>query len=840
MEGNRAAKPAKQIIFSPVFHYDVVWKFNKEDYSYINLRLLRQVVELCSLFPEFRFGIEDAYQLEEVERLDPGLFKKIKHLAAKGMIEVIDGQYLMADSFLPGGEALISGILRGKRYVKEKLGLDVEVGWIADSFGLNAQTPQIYRDAGYRWLAFGRGFDIKKGTSEFWWEGLDGTRILSHYFASKHGYRAGLFAEQLEENISELKGYASTESILMPCGIGGCPFPERLFKAIDDFNAKNTDQHIKIASPKEFFRALEKEADSLGLEKGEMYQGDRVFDGVWSTRMWLKSKYSKVKNLLLNTERFATIAWLLGKPYPKRELSEAWDKALFLAFHDVITGTSIDEVYREVEQKVGTLETTLEPLLASSLNHLSSQIPAGGKRLILFNPNSFEVSDYIEAEVCFGDEDRMRGFAVEDTEWELIEEDRNEQGWVKWAKIGLLTRVPPLGYRVYPLRPEQSAPSTRRAIYSSNVIENDYLRVEVNPTDGKYQIFDADGQEVVREISLELENELGSVYSHRDISRELIGLVGAEGDISPNTALFKISGLKVERGRISSKISLTEEVYGCFWPYRLKEHRSVEFYRQKLMEIEKEAYLYKGIPWVKLTIKLRSSFPHVRVRVRIDPGIPDGKCTAGTVFGAIEREAEPRDYPMEDWIDYATKERGVAVLTRGIPSYEVSGGNIFLTLLRSVSLLSHGDKGPVVPVMDALELGKEYEFQFAVYPHHNSWKEDKTWAKALSFINQPIYSYVEDRSSESLNLERRLPNDQFSFASLQGNVVLSRLKQSEDGTCAVIRCYETSGEPANLHLNLWKKPRALLSSNVLEEKEEQVGKEIELRPFQIATFKIKF
>ena len=61
---------------------------------------------------------------------------------------MVDGQYLMADFFLPGGEVLVSGIMRGRRYVKEKFGLDVEVGWVADSFGLNAQTPQIYRDAG--------------------------------------------------------------------------------------------------------------------------------------------------------------------------------------------------------------------------------------------------------------------------------------------------------------------------------------------------------------------------------------------------------------------------------------------------------------------------------------------------------------------------------------------------------------------------------------------------------------------------------------------------------------------------------------------------------------------
>lgn len=826
-----------QVIFFPVFHYDVVWKFNRADYSYINLRLLRQAVELCSLFPEFRFGIEDAYQLEEVESLDPELFGKIKRLAAEGRIEVVDGQYLMLDSFLPGGEVLISGIVRGKRYVKEKLGLDVEVGWIADSFGLNAQTPQIYRDAGYRWLAFGRGLDLRRSKSEFWWEGLDGVRILSHYFASRHGYRAGLFAEELEENIAELQNHAATRYILLPCGIGGCPFPERLFRAIEDLNARRNGYEIKIASPREFFQALEREGSKLGVEKGEMYHGDRVFDGVWSTRMWLKSEYFRVRNLLLNAEKFTALAWLLGKPYPKEEFSQAWERVLFLAFHDVVTGTSIDEVYEGVREELDALKATLKPLLDSSLSYFTSRIPDQGRKLVLFNPHSFEVTGYIEAEVDLEDGEDSTDLAVEGAEWELVEEKGGERG-LRRARIGLVTKVPPLGYKVHLICSRRSI-STGKVISNGSSIENEHFKVEVSPESGRYRILDAEGNEVVREISLELENELGSVYEHRDISRELIGLVGAEGERSPNTPLFKVTGVRVEEGEVCRKISVKEEVYGCFWPYRLKDGLEVEFYRQKLMELEKEARLYRGIPWVEFIIRLRSNFPHVRVRARIDTGIPDGKCVAGTAFGAIEREEEPRDYPLEDWLDYGDRERGVAVFTHGIPGYQMDKGNVFLTLLRSVSLLSHGDKGPVVPVMDALELERDYEFRFAVYPHQGSWRENKIWIKALSFTNPPIAS-VANGNHSGRRSSRRLPGGEFSLVSLPENVVLSRLKRSEDGTCVVLRCYEASGGPANLRLNLWQGPREILASNVLEEREEPVGQEIKLRPFQIATFRIKF
>jgi len=836
MDENRSPGEAKQVIFFPHFHYDIVWKFNRKDYSYINLRLLRQVVSLCSLFPGFRFGVEDIYQLEEIERLDPELFRKVKEEVARGRIEIIDGQYMMADSFLPGGEVLISEILRGKRYAKDKLGVDVKVGWITDSFGLNAQIPQIYSDAGYKWLAFGRGYDKKLGKSEFWWKGLDGTKILSHYFASNHSYHAGLFAEHLASNIKELKGYAAGSNILMPCGFGSCPFPEWILKAIDDFNAESSDCKIKMASPEEFFQVLEKEADKLNIEEGEMYQGDRVFDGVWSTRMWVKLEYFKAKNLLLTTEKFSTIAWLLGNQYPKEEFKEAWDRLLFLAFHDVITGTSIDEVFDEVRQDFGTLRAILVPLLTSSLNYLASQIDFEGRAFVVFNPNSFESKGYVEVEAEFPGQERLRGFRIEGAEWELIEEDRDDRyGWLKRAKAGFIAQVPPLGYKVYRILPASTTAFTKRVVHGGSFIENGYLRLEVNPPNGIYRILDAKGGEVVNEVRLELENEVGSVYSHRDISKDLIGLVGAEGDTSSHKPIFEITECKVEEDGVCKKISVTEEVYGCYWPYRLREHFGVEFHRHSLITIEKEACLYKGIPWVEFKVRLKSQFPHVRVRMKCGTGISDGECFSGTTFGFVKREREPRDFPMEDWVDYGNEDRGVAVLTRGIPGYQITGEDIYLTLLRSVNLLSHGDKGPITPIPDALELGKEYEFNFAVYPHKGSCIENKVWKEALSFTNPLTHIYVEGQSDK-----KRVSAGKPSFLSLPENIVVSRLKQSEDGTCVILRCYETCGKSTKLSLSFSKKPKKILATNVMEEKEEPVGGVIELRPFQIATFKLKF
>ncbi|MHC1628159.1 MAG: glycoside hydrolase family 38 N-terminal domain-containing protein [Candidatus Nezhaarchaeales archaeon] len=817
-----------KVYFFPHYHYDVVWRFNRRDYSYINHRLLRQVATLCSLFPEFKFGIEDVYQLIEIEHRDPSLFKRLREEALKGNVIVVDGQYLMADTYLPGGEVFAREIMRGKRYVKEKLGIDVQVGWLVDPFGLNPQIPQLYVDAGYKWLVFGRGYERKPRGADFKWRGLDGTEILAHYLCSKHSYHVGLFAEYLHENIEELREYATTRHILMPCGIGSSPFPEWVLGAIERFNKNNPEYEVVIARPEDYFKAIEEEGVELAVEEGEMYKGDRVFDSVWSTRIWIKLEYFKIKNLILNAEKFSTIAWLLGMPYPEHELKEAWDQVLFLAFHDTITGTSIDEVFEEVRDIIDELKPKLDYILSSALNYIASKIHTG-KAVVLFNPNGFESESYVEYEVMFSPEDKVKHIELEDTEFEVIEEDRDSEGWLIRAKLGFKASIPPLGYKVYRLSPAIRH-ERLRVMHGKTYIENDHVRVEVDPLTGILTVTYRDlGMITCR---LELENEVGSVYSHRDITRDLAGLVAAEGLKSSNKPVFNITDIRVLEGPLSQRLIVKEELYGCFWPYRLHDHYGSEFYRFKLMDIEKEIRIFRDVPWVEVRMKVKNDFPHIRLRWSFNLDFK-GRYIASTAFGAIERKPEPREFPMEDWMDYCNDEKGFALFTRGIPGHQVEEGKVYLTLLRSVDFLSHGDKGPIVPVMDALEINREYKYEFAFMLHKGDWKQAKIWSKALSFTNPPIPLQIK-----GTHMKGELPGDEYSFLQLTDNAILTCLKKSEADEHIIARFHEAYGENTKATLNFFRKPRKMLKTNITEEKEEPGDLELQLRPYQIVTLKL--
>ena len=299
------------IYLIPHTHYDAIWAFNKEDYFYINTELiLKSAVDLATK-GDYKFTTEQTFLFEYIESNNPSLFSEIKDLVKKNRIEVAGGQYLLSDTMIAHGEVLIREIAEGKRYVRDKFGKDVEVGWGADEFGFNAQWPQILKGCGYRFFAFRRGADKRK-PSEFLWQGLDGSQVLCHWMPL--GYRAGLDLHKLHESFSFLKKHAATKNILMPSGSGvTVPQPETS-EAVNRWNKSSGDKaRMVISTPSEFFNTLEKMETKFQVRKGEMYCGrfSEVFPDSTSSRMWIKQGAKMYENALLTLERWNAVGRMM-------------------------------------------------------------------------------------------------------------------------------------------------------------------------------------------------------------------------------------------------------------------------------------------------------------------------------------------------------------------------------------------------------------------------------------------------------------------------------------------------------------------------------------------------
>ncbi len=547
------------IYLTPHTHYDVVWAFTKEDYLQIHELILRKAVEMirnCG----YKFLVEQAFLLEQIEQRDPELFSAIREAIAQGKIEIVDGQYIMADPMIPDGEVLVREIMTGKRYIKEKFGVDVPVAWASDGFGLNAQLPQIYKKCGYRWLAFRRGLPSTIGyrVSEFLWEGLDGTQILSHWMPL--GYRAGMDLEKWEETFSKLSALATTDNILMPCGSGGVPPQDRTPDKVDKWNQNHENSRMVIATPREFFESFERDRNTLATYRGELYSPDleNIFPDVVSTRTSLKVAIKESENSLLMAERLAAVARLQGKPYPAERMQSMWKKMLFLAHHDVMPSCGIDEIYEEAWEYIADLKKDSQEVTAQAVCSLAQiKKDAGGTGIVVANPNDWEVTSWVEADVeldeGYTEEPGLR-FREQEIPCEILNLDRGKDGARRRCRLGFIATVPPTGYRVFRLA-EKKEPRQNRIEFRDRRVMTPYFDLEVNPENGILQVWNKEGRQILRGNEIVIDEEIGDLYFHHS---RLDHPIGSESGGGIRFAAFKPEEFKIEQGPLRTVITFKD------------------------------------------------------------------------------------------------------------------------------------------------------------------------------------------------------------------------------------------------------------------------------------------
>ena len=868
---------------------------------------------------EYKFTIEQTYLLEQVEANYPSLFADITRLTKEKRMEIAGGQYLMSDVMLPHGETLIREILKGKRYIKDKFDQDVIVGWGADEFGFNAQWPQILLGCGYKYFAFRRGADQSR-PSEFWWEGLDGSRILSHWMPL--GYRAGLDLTQLQKSYKDLENLAATRHIFMPSGSGvTLPQPETVDtvrKWNADIGVGDTGHHIDfmassssvsgtdtstivhnnitkprilISTPSEYFSNLERDQNESNLvtRKGEMYSGrlSEVFPDSTSSRMWIKQGVKEYENLLLILERWHALSEIEGADHDVFDrLKNYWNRLLFMSMHDALPGTGIDEVYNEIRQSFRSDFEPIRKLIVHCLLNLLSHFCKGSDQdLVVFNSHTWKVKDWVECVLEF-DEGKIRGIShltlskslhvstdtqsqkVRNKNKDSINEEENRidieiiecfpypDGSIQTVKIGFIAEIPALGYKLYRIVHGESTPSGRILSHSTTFRNGSNFDVSIDPENGLLSV-SKDGKDYFKGNEILLEEELGDLYYHRDN----LGLLKSETGEGVKYGSFKCDSFSVLEGKLTYHITLKSKYYALRWPYRLTHKLKPILYRHNFVDIEKEIVVYKSLDRIDFVTHIYDRHPHSRLRVRFRTPCSFDDYWCGTQFGAIRRKANlyynknesgwiesPSGvFPSLDWIDYSGNEEkkecariGISILHRGIPSHEVRDDSIYLTLLRSIMVLSaDGIMGPCIPTPDAAEM-IPYTFRYSVPPHEEGWKESGTYRRAMEF-NMPLIAThlartevsqhaIQENNFDSEVSADRLQNYQHSFLVIRPkNVILSTLKLDErdddnsDNRPLVVRIYETEGRATdNASLIFYRQIKSASIIDLLENEIQEI------------------
>ena len=217
----------------------------------------------------------------------------------------------------------------------------------------------------------------------FWWEGIDGSRVFTH-FPPVDTYNAELSGAELahaERNFSE-KGKATISLVPFGWGDGGGGPTREMIAAAHRTADLEGSPRVRIDSPAAFFRDAEAEYPDAPVWSGEMYL--ELHRGVLTSQLRTKQGNRRNEALLREAELWAATAALrTGLPYPYAILEDAWRSVLLLQFHDILPGSAIAWVHREAERRHEEVTAALGSVIERSLEALAGRpaaAPVGGGR----------------------------------------------------------------------------------------------------------------------------------------------------------------------------------------------------------------------------------------------------------------------------------------------------------------------------------------------------------------------------------------------------------------------------------------------------------------------------
>jgi len=296
----------------------------------------------------------------------------------------VGSMWVEPDGNLPGGEALARQLIHGKRYFLDEFGIETRGVWLPDSFGYSAAFPQLAQLAGANWfltqkLSWNQVNRLPHNT--FWWEGIDGSRVFTH-FPPIDTYNAAFEGAELALAVRNYAEKGAGTRSLAPFGHGdggGGPTREMLEKARRLRDLEGSPM-VVIEPPDAFFAAAQAEYPDAPVWSGELYL--ELHRGTFTSQARCKAGNRRAEHLLREAELWsATASVRAGHPYPYQELDRLWKTVLLHQFHDILPGTSIGWVHREAEAAYADVAAELERIIAAATAALAGE----GGSLWVFN-----------------------------------------------------------------------------------------------------------------------------------------------------------------------------------------------------------------------------------------------------------------------------------------------------------------------------------------------------------------------------------------------------------------------------------------------------------------------
>ena len=827
-------------------HIDLAWLWTKDETIHlVSTGTFSYALYLMKRYPFLRFAQSAAQIYKWIKENYPAIFMRIKEMVRKGNWEIVGGSWSEHNANLPSGETLIRQYLYGKKYFREKFGVDVKVAWLPDSFGFAWTIPQILKKCGIDYFLTSKlNWQLNRMKKPipfpyhlFWWKSPDGSKVLAHLTIG--GYAQKVDAESILKQLEKLKKMHNIPYLLVLFGYGdhgGGPNRDMIERALEISGRKDFPE-IVFSTALEYFKNIEDYSEKIPIYEDELYL--KTHRGTFTTEARVKKFLREAEVGLINSEKLSSIAFLLGGEYPANSLAEAWRKLLYITTHDIMDGTSIELVYKDLfNEEVPWIREAVREAMLDSTRELISKIDLDEfeNPVVVFNTLSWTRSGIASIELP-QDKGHVTVFYEDKPVLSQIIEENGSR-----KLLFLAEDVPPLGYKVYDLRGGKVEAETD-LMAGEWFMENNYLRVEIDPETGLVKrIFD---KKTGREV---LDNsKRGNVLQlYEDKPPNAPGGESAWnmylGNFEELTILESIEF--VEKGPLRAVI-------------RVKRRHGNSTYIQDII-------LYAKTPYVEFVLKAYWNERYKTLKVAFPLSFENDYATYEIPYGAIQRfrsdidgSAQLLELPRRGWeeadkakfevpalkwanVDTKDKSFGVALLNDSKYGYSYEKNELKLTLLRGPRRGYPGTPESWADQSSNPMVGW-HVIRYAIYLHEGDWKNGRVTHRGYEY-NYPLIPVKAQKHSG------HLPH-YFSFIkTVPEDYILTVVKKAEDDNSLILRIYDPYGREgeATIVFSLFAKIKDAYEVDFLEGiyyhkplKVSQGKISIKIKPFEIKAIKVR-
>jgi alpha-mannosidase len=384
-------------------HIDPVWLWEWEEGIAETLSTFRMAVRFCEKYNDFIFCHNESLLYEWVEKYEPSLFDKIISLVKKDRWHIMGGWYVQPDCNLLLGESVVRQITTGKKYFLEKFDKEPSSAINFDSFGHSRGIVQIMAASGYDSYLFCRPDNkyIDLPADTFLWKGFDGSTVMAYRATDHYNSQFGRAGKKIKDWIENPLNKEKEEGILL-WGIGnhgGGP-SEKDIEEIKKIRSKEKIWDIIHGTPEEYFSHLKERSEVLPVFKGEL---NPFAIGCYTSMKTVKQALYRLEHKFYTAEKLLSLpSFSRDLKYPYARMEEALKDMLFCQFHDILPGSSVESVEKNVLQRIGRASIIVENETASLFIIIGNSFKPAIREefpLMLINPHPFDIDEIVEMEL---------------------------------------------------------------------------------------------------------------------------------------------------------------------------------------------------------------------------------------------------------------------------------------------------------------------------------------------------------------------------------------------------------------------------------------------------------